>query len=180
MLFELGIHGDEDVPWGWEREETQEEEEHIKSLVQEFFVAASADPSIKGGDTSVVERWLTELGVSWVLQLQVADGGGFKIEHPPDEAQQVWIRALFKIIKTIRTKASLFPDRGSLGMPSIREDDDEEEAAAAEAQSCLPDQFQFARFVQETMSKMLDFVDFIIIAVPLGPSLDEVPHYTRR
>lgn len=56
MLFELGIHGDEDVPWDWEREETQEEEEeHIKSLVQEFFVAASADPSIKGGDTSVVE-----------------------------------------------------------------------------------------------------------------------------
>lgn len=64
MLFESGIPGDEDVPWDWEREETQEEEEHIKSLVQEFFVAASADPSIKGGDTSVVERWLTELGVS--------------------------------------------------------------------------------------------------------------------
>lgn len=60
-------------------------------------------------------------------------------------------------------------------MPSIREDDEEEAAAAAEAQSCLPDQFQFARFVQDTMSKMLDFVDFIIIAVPLGPSLDEVP-----
>ena len=45
---------------------------HIESLVHEFFRAQSANRSILGGGgMNVLESWFWELGVSWVLQLDV-------------------------------------------------------------------------------------------------------------
>ncbi|XP_066378643.1 uncharacterized protein [Miscanthus floridulus] len=42
----------------------------------------------------------------------------------------------------------------------------QKEEKAEEAESCIPDQFQFARFIQETMLKMLAFVDFLVALDP--------------
>ena len=63
-----------------ETEEKEERMKRIKRLVQEFAGdAPSAECSIKGkgkgkgkGPMGVLERWFTELGIGWVLQL---DGG---------------------------------------------------------------------------------------------------------
>jgi hypothetical protein len=60
----------------------------VKSLVMEFFGAPS------GSDMRVLERWLTELGVGWVLHL--AEG---KVQQTPDASS--WFRALTEIMGTI-------------------------------------------------------------------------------
>jgi hypothetical protein len=95
----------------WEKAE----EERIRSLVREFFSAPSVNCIIKRGDMSVVERWLTELGVGWVLSLD--DGPSAVEEEELDRDARTWIRALHQIEKTIRSTRPLFPDRG--GLPSI-------------------------------------------------------------
>jgi len=46
------------------------------------------------------------------------------------------------------------------------EDQEDEEP---EAESCIPDQFQFVRFIQEAMLKMLAFVDAIVAPPPNHP-----------
>ncbi|XP_066371991.1 exocyst complex component EXO70B2-like [Miscanthus floridulus] len=76
-------------------------------------------------------------------------------------------------------EGELFPDHGlvdlDLDMPSIFEEQEEEEEGGegeeeAEAVSSVPDgQFQFARFIQETMLKMLSFVD-VIVAMAIDPN----------
>jgi hypothetical protein len=59
---------------GFYIEKTDEQKiKHVRSLVQEFFVTGtpSVNCCINGGDMSVVERWLTELGVGWLPHLSV-------------------------------------------------------------------------------------------------------------
>jgi len=184
---------------------TTEEEQikHIKSWVQKFFGSPSANCSINGGDMSVLERWLTELGVGWVVHL--ADGAPAPAEVDSgwiDDARS-WIRALAQIVETIRFTTTLFPDRGS--MPSICEEGHdqyqfqlrrvtsklfrglrsklfrsncEEEPVAigesGEQEEAVPDQVQFAQFFQETMLKMLAFVDSVA-AVPEGSNRAHEP-----
>ncbi|CAN6206625.1 unnamed protein product [Urochloa humidicola] len=202
-------------------EKKEEQMKHIKSLVQEFFVS---------GNVGVVERWLTELGVGWVLHL--ADG------VPARRTSDVcsWTRALAEIVETIGSTELLFPDRGSMDLPvSICEGqeapDDQfllrrvankllrrltsnlfrrnnssgcEEgpstgrgsehgsdsvslpticegegqghvATESEEQASIPDrQFQCAQFFQETMLKMLPFVDPIAGGV-VGDEM-QAPH----
>ena len=116
--------------------EKKKEMEHIRSLVQEFFSAPpSANCSIKRVDMSVVERWVTELGVGWVLSLD--DGASVREELDPDNAQ-CWIWALDQIAQTICFKR-LFPDRGSMGLPSASICDEEGEHVG-EGERCIPDQ----------------------------------------
>lgn len=116
---------------------TTEEEQikHIKSLVREFFGSPWANCTSKGGDMSVLESWLTELGVGWVLHL--ADGA-------PAPAEVVdagsWIRALAQILETIRFTTTLFPDRGS--MPMICE---EGHVAGSQGHAVADDQFLLRR-----------------------------------
>jgi hypothetical protein len=52
----------------------------------------------------------------------------------------------------------------------------QKEEKAGEAESCIPDQFQFARFIQETMLKMLAFVDFLVALDPNTISEFSVAH----
>lgn len=87
----MGINNMDD--WEEEAEEEETEKEPIISLVQEFFSAPSANGSIQVCDKSVVERWLTQLGVGWVLSLQ--DGAGASAGKVLDRhAPRSWIRAL--------------------------------------------------------------------------------------
>ncbi|XP_066375301.1 exocyst complex component EXO70A3-like [Miscanthus floridulus] len=141
-------------------------EESTKSLAHEFFDA----PCPEGGDTSVLEGWFTEQGVSWSWVRHVADGASSgKLEHTSDARS--WILALAEITETIRSTASLLPGRGSVGLPSIYEDEE------SEAEGSIPEILQFARFIQETMLKMLAFVDFLVALDPIGvPALHQKIH----
>ncbi|CAO2177559.1 unnamed protein product [Urochloa humidicola] len=111
---------------------TEENKKHIKSLVREFFGAPSANGSI---NISALEKWFTELGVSWVL-------------HTPDITSNAqapsWVYALHEITETIHLMAKLLPEIESKN------------------EARVPDQIQFAQFIQETMLKMLAFVDVVI------------------
>ncbi|XP_066371546.1 uncharacterized protein [Miscanthus floridulus] len=126
----------------------------IEGLVQEFFRGPSENRSILGGGggMSALERWFSELGVSWVLQLDV--------EHPTQTRGNtwIWIKALEKIMDTIRLTASFFPDHGHgfVGMPGCCE---EEVDNGKQATSLDP--VQFGLFFQKAMSKMLVFVDIM-------------------
>jgi hypothetical protein len=127
----------------------EEQTRYITGLVHEFFKG--------GGDMGVLERWLTELGVDWVLRLaNGACAGNQLMEHAFFDAWRSWIRALAEIVETIGFTTSLFADRGggsiSVGMHII---------VSKEEEQAAPDQFQFARFFKQTMLKMLACVDFL-------------------
>ncbi|CAN6170120.1 unnamed protein product [Urochloa humidicola] len=143
---------DEDEGFRKSREETKK---RMNSVIQVFVGAPSANRSMKGGDMSALERWwFMELGIEWVLLLQAADGAsGWKLEHIFDVRS--WVGALTEIVDTIGFTTLLFPDRGLL--PSICEEEEEEH---------VPDQFQFAGFIQQVMLKMLAFVDAIAAPNP--------------
>ncbi|KXG20948.2 hypothetical protein SORBI_3010G272200 [Sorghum bicolor] len=110
----------------------------------------------------VLERWLTELGVAWVLHLgSDASAWDELADEHTCHAARSWIRALCKITETIRSMAAtLFADRGSMSLlpSSIYE----EEEGDSEAGGSVLELLLFARFIQETMLKMVAFVDFIV------------------
>lgn len=134
----------------------------IISMVQEFFGVPSSE-SFNGGNMSAVDGWLRELGVGWVLNVAGGDGAcAVDLEH----AAGAWIRAFAQIMETMHSTASLFPDHDSLGLACISEEEEDEEPMA---ESCIPDQFQFIRFIQEAMLKMLAFVDAIVAPPPDNP-----------
>jgi hypothetical protein len=141
-------------------------EESTKGLAYGFFDA----PCPEGGGTSVLERWFTEQGVSWSWVRHVADGASSgKLEHTSDARS--WILALAEITETIRSMASLLPGRCSVGLPSIYEDEE------SEAEGSIREVLPFARFIQETMLKMLAFVDFLVALHPTGvPALHQKIH----
>lgn len=147
-----------------QKREEDEKLEHIKSLVQGFFGApSSANCSINGYNINVLESWFTELGVGWILDVTSGASAGER-EHTSTYTYdtQSWIRALAEITETIRlASASVFPDRGSLGLPSISEDKEEPEAESGSKPS-PPDQFQDAQFIHETMSETLAYVDVVV------------------
>ncbi|XP_066375300.1 uncharacterized protein [Miscanthus floridulus] len=155
--LQLKILSDQEVSWGRELAKEDQMKRIIKSLAQEFFPASS---SAAAANCSVLERWtrwwFTELGIGWVLH--VADGTSQGIlQHAFDDAR-CWSRALAEIMETVRSTDSV------IGLPCICEE--EQQPMAAENSSSFPDQFQFARFVQETLFKMLTFVDVIVALDP--------------
>ncbi|CAD6338228.1 unnamed protein product [Miscanthus lutarioriparius] len=167
-FLSLGIHGDiNGNSFGdWEKAEEEEadqeeetENERIRRLVQEFYHAPSANRSIKIGDTSVVERWLKELGVGWVLSLD--DGASAVEAEELHRHARSWIRALDEIAQTICSTRPLFRDGASVGLPSICEGEGEHVGGR-----CIPDRYHLALFIQETMLKILDFVEFIVALDP--------------
>ncbi|CAN6223798.1 unnamed protein product [Urochloa humidicola] len=153
LHLDLGIHDGDNMS----QEETDEGNssekrplKHIQCLVQEFFGA----PSANGGDISVLERWLKELGIDWVLQ--VADGDAGDLERRALYARS-WIQALAKIMESLRCVVFLF----------------EEEH---EADTSIPDLFQFAQFMQETMLRMFAFVDVMVAQDPNGVPVPALQH----
>jgi hypothetical protein len=109
---------------------------------------------------SVVERWLTELGVGWVLSLE-AGAGASAGKVLDDHHARSWIRALDQIAQTICFTSPLFPDRVSVGLPSICDEEGE-----PVAEKSLPDRYHFALFIQETMLKVLVFLDVLVALDP--------------
>nr|TKW39270.1 hypothetical protein SEVIR_1G167300v2 [Setaria viridis] len=122
----------------------------IKSA-KEFFGAPSAKCSIEGADMGVLERWLMELGIGWVLHL--ADGvAAGKLKLDPNHASS-WIRALTEITNTFCLMVSLLPGHVS--------EEEEDAAAAAAMESEYISSLQDLSIIQQAMLKMLAFVDFI-------------------
>lgn len=126
--------------------------EHIKSLVQDFFRAPSANCSINGGNgnINVLERWFKELGVGWILDVTRGASAGQR-EHTYTFDTQSWIRALAEITEAIRLMPLLFPDGSSGG-----------------ENTSTPKQLQFEHFFQETMLRMLTFVDVNVSGLPVS------------
>ncbi|XP_066368968.1 uncharacterized protein [Miscanthus floridulus] len=147
--------------------EEEADAERVKSpLAHEFFDAPLVNCGIKGGGSmGVLERWLTELGVAWVLHLASSASAWEELDKHTSDGARCWIRALHEITRTIRSVAvSLFPDHGSVGLlPSIYEEEEDPKAEGSILELLL-----FARFIQETMLKMLAFVDFIVALDPGG------------
>ncbi|CAN6341306.1 unnamed protein product [Urochloa humidicola] len=149
LHLDLGIYDDDNMS----REETEgnssgkRQLKRIQCLVQEFFCA----PSANGGDISVLERWLAELGVAWVLRVTDAapsSGDSGELERPL--YARSLIQALAKIMEGLRCTVPLF----------------EEEL---EAGNSILDLFlQFARFMQEAVLRMLSFVDAMVALDPNG------------
>ncbi|WVZ50748.1 hypothetical protein U9M48_001973 [Paspalum notatum var. saurae] len=167
-LLDLEIDSDEDEFSGEERKEKDAEalqtikkqyrreakrakEEKMKRMVQVFF----ATPSATNYSTSALESWFTELGIAWVLHV---DGPVSEGMYELMEKAGSWIPALSSITKTILLMAPLFPDR-TVGLPNICEEGCNTES---ENTANVPDQFQFAQFIQNTTFRMLAFVDAIV------------------
>ncbi|CAL5040577.1 unnamed protein product [Urochloa decumbens] len=178
--FEIHLHDDHNVSW----EET--EVAHIESLVKEFFGAPSANCS--SGDMRVLERWFSEeLGVGWVLHLPLAAAAAAagNLEHTFDA--QTWIRALAEIVKTIRSTASRLPIISEEGQ-TVADDQFLLRRVTNKllrrlfrinsvGTGRIPDQLQFAQFLQQAMLKMLAFVDFVVgTQVVASNGLKEEPY----
>ncbi|TVU42325.1 hypothetical protein EJB05_08723, partial [Eragrostis curvula] len=115
-------------------EERVKKLEHIKSLVVLFC---------KDNNNSATERWLYELGVNWVLHLShVSESGRSFISGQLLYLAGSWIEALFEINHYISVCFG-----GHLGKEKATTDDVG---------------YEFLRFVQATLSKMLPFVDAIV------------------
>ncbi|RCV23265.1 hypothetical protein SETIT_4G285500v2 [Setaria italica] len=170
IILDLEIHDGEYVSW----EESEEGQmKRIESLVQELFGA----PLLANcsGDMRVLERWFSELGVGWVLHLPLADdddapaaAGKLKLEHSFDARS--WIRALAEIVRTIRSTASLFPERGSMsmGLPIISE----------EGQAVADDQFLLRRVTNKLFRRVTNKL-FRTNSVGLPRACEEEPEARR-
>ncbi|XP_066371599.1 exocyst complex component EXO70C2-like [Miscanthus floridulus] len=135
-----------------ERDETMKHMD-IKSLVQEFFGAPSAERSINinsnSGDMSVLERWFSDLGVAWVLHLPDGDDACAELHHTSAAAAERWIHGLHRILEI------------SFGA-CVEEDEDQPVPESDKRANNVPFQIPFARFAKEAMLKMLPFVDMAI------------------
>jgi hypothetical protein len=122
----------------------------------------SAECIIKGGgddDMGVLENWIIDLGAGWISRLP--DGASAeRIDYSP--FAQSWIQVLPKITDTICLMTPSFPGRAaSISMLSISGEGPETETNQRGDEASIPDQLQFAKFIKETMMKMLAFVDFL-------------------
>ncbi|KAF8686868.1 hypothetical protein HU200_043373 [Digitaria exilis] len=121
----------------WAAKAEEEQIKHIANLVREF--------SDRGGDARVPERWLTELGIGWVLHLPIpgvaASSAAGELGQTYEEYDAPsWIWALSQIVEIIvLTPLKQLPNNYY----------EKEEQAAP-------------KFFQKAMLKMLPFVDWIV------------------
>ncbi|OEL31075.1 hypothetical protein BAE44_0007906 [Dichanthelium oligosanthes] len=147
---------DQGDPWLEVEEEREKTRGDIKGLVQEFLAAGDDQDAT----TLVLERWFSDLGVSWVLSIIVTDdksAGAFVFQRRLQHFARSWIVALTVIQNSIFTYVE--------GLWNQEE--------AEGVFSSLPAASEFARFLQTTISKMLPFVDMIMAhkAVIVGPCI---------
>jgi hypothetical protein len=147
-------------------QEIAKEREEIKILVQEFLCAPppSVDCSslkAKGGNIGVLDWWLKHLGVGWVLNIADDYVSAGKLEHTFDHARS-WTTALPKITRAIRFMASLLCSGGHGHDPSSSAAEEQQPETETRNKDSIPDLFQFAQFIQETMLRLLVFVDVIV------------------
>ncbi|KAK3136684.1 hypothetical protein QOZ80_5BG0440980 [Eleusine coracana subsp. coracana] len=121
--------------------ETNEEEraiklEHIKGLVLEFF-------GCNGNNVDALERWLSELDVSWVLHLNHAsESARIFFSRQLQYLARSWILALYEVSGYIDCWCSQEEATLTVGPP--------------------PSALLFVQFLEATLSKMLRFVDAIV------------------
>jgi len=149
-----------------ETEEKEERMKRIKRLVQEF--AGDAPPSAEYiiGDRDVLERWFTELGGGWILELNNDGASAAAVIVDHTVYARNWIRVLSEITDTLVTP--FFSGRGTCSMPSICEE--EHETKQRGDQDSIPDQLQITEFIKETMLAMVAFVDVICRKVAISIS----------
>ncbi|TVU12523.1 hypothetical protein EJB05_46174, partial [Eragrostis curvula] len=137
-------------------EEVRDNKGYVKDLAKEFFAASG---SINGaGKIRVLERWLTQLGVGWVLR--VADEAGLG-QSPPDAAR-LWSWALSEMNRFIKL---VFHDTSCASLSIIWEEESAVMESKTQQVGSITEQVEFARFIQEAMVRMTSFIDFIIAAV---------------
>lgn len=129
-------------PWLELEEEKEKLRGHIKDLVQEFCTTRNS--------ALVLDRWFSDLGVSWVLSMVTVNesASGFVFPRQVEHLARSWIAALNVIQVCVFTylDGSCNKEEGTFS----------------------PSASEFARFLQSTVSKMLHFVD--AVAAPIvGP-----------
>jgi len=146
--LDLGIHEELDGDNMDDREEAEEEEEtredRIRRLDQELFSAPSANCSIKRDDMSVVERWV----------IASPKDGSSSGKELANEARS-WIRSLHQIAQTISFTRLHFRDGTKL--PIICEEQGKHVGVV-----CIPGPYHMTLVIQETMLKILSFVDTVV------------------
>jgi hypothetical protein len=129
-------------------EEKPKKLERAKHLAKEFCHG--------DGDTGALERWLSEMGVGWVLDLASDPSVGMPslLRGQPhrDNLTERWIRALTEITESIHFM-SLLEGR------FLEEPD-------------MPDPVQLVRFLEATIRKMLPFFDALLAAADLDTDRD--------
>ncbi|CAL4995315.1 unnamed protein product [Urochloa decumbens] len=120
--------------WSWleDDEEKVTKIERTKRLVKEFCHGGD-------GDTGAQERWLSEVGVGWVLDLSDDPSAGtsslLRTQPQRNSLTEKWIRALTLL-----------------------------EGRFVEGEQDAPAPVQLARFVEAAVLKMLPFVDALLLA----------------
>ncbi|CAL5011012.1 unnamed protein product [Urochloa decumbens] len=121
-------------------EEREKTCRHIMCLVKEFSAAVGDDEATN----QVLERWLSDLGISWVLSIATDDktpaGSSFIFPRRLGDLARSWIDAL----KVIQLSISAYQEEGNF--------------------SSVPAASEFARFLGSTLLKMLPFADAVVSA----------------
>ncbi|CAO2206144.1 unnamed protein product [Urochloa humidicola] len=132
-------------------EEREKTRGHIRGLVEEFSAAAGDDEAT----ALILERWFSDLGLSWVLSIATVEkspAGSSVFPRRLGDLARSWIVALTVIQISIFTYFD--------GLSTSTHDETSDPAAS-----------EFARFLQLTLSKMLLFIDAVASAKVNGPCI---------
>ncbi|CAN6200455.1 unnamed protein product [Urochloa humidicola] len=125
-------------------DETRQRRQHVKGLLEEFC----------GNSSAALSRWFSDLGIAWVLRVAAEDDARLLLLQDQRTFAARWIQALADITESILdTYDSCFSHSHLQSLPE-------------EVEATIPDPAHFSRFIQETMLKMLSFVDAIAAPNP--------------
>lgn len=135
------------APGSWrDDDEARQRRQRIKGILDQFCGGA-----VGGEDSSAaaLEMWFSDLGIAWVLR--AAAGARLVLPQDQRDAAGRWTQALADVTESILdTYYSCFSHSHLESLP------EEPEA------SSVPDPILFSRFIQETMLRMLSFVDAVV------------------
>ncbi|CAO2206139.1 unnamed protein product [Urochloa humidicola] len=126
---------------------------HFRGLVQEFSYAFGDDQAT----APVLERWLSDLGISWVLSITTTKGNSsaraFIFPHSLGDLARSWIDALTVTQLSISACLDTSRNQDQGAFPSV--------ITASE----------FGLFLESTLLKMLPFADAVMSWKVTGPSI---------
>ncbi|RCV23267.1 hypothetical protein SETIT_4G285700v2 [Setaria italica] len=142
-------------PGSWpDDDETRQRRQHIKGLLEQFC------GGIGGDSSAALKRWFSDLGIAWVLRV-AADARLLLLQDQRNFPGR-WIQALADITESILDTYYLCFSHSHL------------ESFPEESEASVPDPVHFSRFIQETMLKMLSFVDAIVAPNPNTSCIEEI------
>ncbi|CAN6173671.1 unnamed protein product [Urochloa humidicola] len=127
-------------------DEARQRSQHMKGLLEEFC----------GNSSAALRRWFSDLGITWVLRIADQDDAPARLPLLQDQRTFAarWIQALADITESILDAYdSCFSHSHLVSLPE-------------DVEATIPDPAHFSRFIQETMLKMLSFVDAIAAPNP--------------